>query len=50
MAGRTVKVQVAVDVTSDVRDFHVRIKREIYQNGALVREREWLEDIPRDFQ
>ena len=49
-SGRVVQVKAEVDVRSDATVFHVAVKRRLYENGALVREKEWQEDIPRDFQ
>jgi len=41
---------LSFDVLSDEKDFHVIFKREIFENDKLVRQREWQETIPRNFQ
>jgi hypothetical protein len=50
MGDRTVTARVTVRIDSDARKLHVFLRREIHENGKLVRDREWREDIPRDFQ
>ncbi|MDQ3825163.1 MAG: CocE/NonD family hydrolase [Actinomycetota bacterium] len=47
---RTVMTQATLRIDSDVQHFHVWCRREISENGEVVREREWHETIPRDFQ
>jgi hypothetical protein len=44
-----VKARAEIRIDSDANWYHVRVKREIHQNDTLVKEREWAEDIPRDF-
>ncbi|MBI1861239.1 MAG: hypothetical protein HYR96_10015, partial [Deltaproteobacteria bacterium] len=48
--GRGVRVRSHIDVHSDERYFHVQVRREVQENGFLIRERIWREDILRDFQ
>lgn len=48
--GRTVGLFTTLDVLSDEKYFHVVFKREIFENDKLVRQREWQETIPRNFQ
>jgi uncharacterized protein len=38
------------DIHSDLMNFYYRFKRELRENGLLIREREWKETIPRDHQ
>jgi len=50
LGGRTIELRTKIDLNSDEKTFHVIFVREIYENGALMRRREWKEDIPRKFQ
>lgn len=50
MGKRIVLGQTIIDVTSDKENFNVHIRREIQENHKLIKEREWEEKIPRDFQ
>ncbi len=47
---RTLELHTMIDLKSNEKTFHVIFVREIYENGTLVRRREWKEDIPRKFQ
>lgn len=47
---RTIELHTIIDLKSNEKTFHVIFVRQIYENGALVRRREWKEDIPRKFQ
>jgi len=38
------------DIHSDKTNFYYRFKRELQENGKLIREKEWKETIPRDHQ
>ena len=38
------------DVHSDKTNFYYLFKRELRENGKLIRERQWEETIPRDHQ
>ena len=38
-----------VDVSSDEKNFYVTVVRYVYENGQLLRQREWKETIPRLF-
>jgi hypothetical protein len=42
--------QATLRIDSDVQHFHIWCRREISENGEVVREREWHETTPRDFQ
>lgn len=48
--GRTLGLFTTLDVVSDEKYFHVILKREIFENDKLVRQREWQETVPRRFQ
>lgn len=48
--GRTVDLRSTVDIHSDETCFTVVFVRQIFENGTLIRQREWKETIPRDFQ
>ena len=50
LPGRLLKWQAELNFFSDRDDFHYRYTRRLYENGELLRERSWSEDIPRDFQ
>ena len=50
LPSRTVTARATIRIDSDARDFLVWITRRIAENGAVVREREWRETIPRDGQ
>ena len=41
---------MALDLTSDQRNFYYTFQRKLTQGGKLVRERKWTETIPRDWQ
>jgi uncharacterized protein len=48
-AGRTIELNATVDIQSDASTFHARVTRQILENGTVLREKTWNEDIPRDF-
>jgi hypothetical protein len=50
MKDRTLRVNVTVDISSDAKMLHATVKRELYQDGVLVREKTFTDDIARDFQ
>jgi hypothetical protein len=50
VADRTILAKSFMQVTSDAKNFYIRVRREIYENNVLLREREWKEKITRDFQ
>jgi len=50
MEGRIVDLRSTVDIRSDETNFYVVFLRQIYENGKLIRQREWKETIKRDFQ
>ncbi len=45
--GRTVRLHTVIDMHSDRAVFHVRVTREIAENGRVIRTRTWAEAIPR---
>jgi hypothetical protein len=47
--GRQVEVRSTIEVRSDDKNFHVTVGRSLKENGKLLREREWKETIPREF-
>ena len=47
---RTVTARASLRIESDATHFHVWARKEISENGAAVREREWAETIARDHQ
>ncbi len=49
-SGRTIEMDADIDIRSDASTFHTRLTRRITENGTLLREKTWQEDIPRDFQ
>jgi predicted acyl esterase len=46
---RTLDLKTTIDMRSDAEFFHVTFVREIFENDTLVRQREWKEKIPRNF-
>jgi len=50
LKGRDLGMRTHVRIQSDHDTFHVRFVRQIMEGAALIRERVWEEDIPRDFQ
>ena len=48
--GRTLDMNVDILVESDATHFNVSVTHRISENGAVLRERQWNEAIPRDFQ
>ena len=46
--GRDLVWRGILDIDSDDTTFHYRYRRELEVDGALLREREWVEDVPRD--
>ena len=42
--------QAELDFSSDRENFHYRYTRRLFENGELLREKNWSETIPRDFQ
>jgi hypothetical protein len=47
--GRTLEIRASIDILSDLRFFHVTVRRSLVENGLPIRERSWTESIPRDF-
>jgi putative CocE/NonD family hydrolase len=48
--GRTLELKTTLSVVSNESDFEVEFTRRIFENGNLIRERNWSETIPRQFQ
>jgi len=46
---RKLEFRSTFDVRSDEKNFHVRIIRHLFEDDALLRQREWNETIPRIF-
>ena len=46
---RRLELRSAIDVISDQGNFYVTVTRHAYENGRLLRRREWKETIPRMF-
>jgi len=49
LKGRQLYLRTTIDLHSDKKNFYVTFRRELFENEALVREREWIETIPRTF-
>ena len=49
-AGRTLRWESVVVFSSDRENFHYSGTRKLFENGKLVREKNWEKSIPRDFQ
>ncbi len=50
LADRTLRFEQDLDLRSDVDDFRLTVTRRLRIDGELVRQKEWDETIPRDFQ
>jgi hypothetical protein len=48
--GRELVWRGILDIDSDELTFHYRYKRSLDVNGERLREREWHENVPRDYQ
>jgi predicted acyl esterase len=48
--GRIVEVRTAIDIQSNVSNFYVTYTRQVFEDGKLLRRRDWKETIPRKFQ
>lgn len=46
---RALEFRTTFDVRSDEKNFHVTVVRYVYEDGRLLRQREWKETIPRIF-
>jgi len=46
---RMLELRSTLEVYSDEKNFFVTVVRELYENGKLLRQREWKETIPRMF-
>jgi hypothetical protein len=47
---RTLELKFLVSLVSDEENFHVKIVRQIFEKGKLIKERRWEASIPREFQ
>jgi hypothetical protein len=50
LADRTLRWESQVTIRSDRTHFYLSIRRRLFRDGALVRERSWERAIPRDHQ
>jgi uncharacterized protein len=50
LPGRTLAWQTRLSLRSDAEIFYYRFTRRVAENSRLIRERDWSESIPRDFQ
>jgi predicted acyl esterase len=50
LPGRRLELRSVLELRSDEQDFYVTFTRRLLENELLVRERQWAETIPRDFQ
>ena len=48
--GRQLVMKSVLEVRSDERNFYVVFTRRLLENEALLREKQWAETIPRDFE
>ncbi len=48
--GRLLELRSTLEVRSDAQMFYVVFTRRVLENDRLVRERQWAEDVPRNFQ
>lgn len=48
--GRTVEYSTHIAISSDINQFTAHIRRQIFENEQLIREKHWNEIIPRQFQ
>jgi hypothetical protein len=49
IADRSIEVRSTIDVRSDENNFIITVTRYVSANGKLLRQREWSEAIPRQF-
>jgi hypothetical protein len=47
---RTLRWEAELDFSSDLENFYYRYVRRLSKDGELVREKEWEETIPRNYQ
>lgn len=50
IAGREISLQTRAQIQSDETYFHVTFTKTLHENGQIIRERTWSEDIPRKLQ
>jgi hypothetical protein len=50
LPGRTLTWEAELSFSSDRENFYYRYQRRLLENGQLLREKEWSDTIPRDFQ
>ena len=50
LPGRRLELATHIEVRSDEAEFHVIFTRRIRENGKLLREKTWQENIPRTYQ
>jgi len=47
--GRKLKFTGVLDLSSDEKTYFYNYKRTLHENGKLIKEKEWTEDIPREW-
>jgi len=50
LKNRTVVYRSDLEMHSDLKNFYYAYRREVLENGRIVRQRTWQETIPRDHQ
>jgi hypothetical protein len=50
LPGRLLSWKARLELRSDRERFYYRLRRELHEDGRLVRQRTWEEQIPRDHQ
>ena len=50
LGARVLSWKAWLDLVSDREQFHYRVRRELRENGRVIRQRTWEEAIPRDHQ
>jgi putative CocE/NonD family hydrolase len=50
LPGRVLSWRARLELVSDRESFHYRLRRELHENGRVIREKMWEEVLPRDFQ
>ena len=50
LPGRVLAWRAQLEIQSDEKSFHYRLRRELSKDGVVIREKVWQETIPRDLQ
>jgi hypothetical protein len=48
--GHRVRWEGQTQITSDATQFHYLHRRQLLEDGKVIREKVWTQDVPRDFQ